>query len=271
MKRNNAGLRRDGWATSVRTAAGAAIAAIVLGLFAVTPAASQSLSAEQILRQADQSVYPDEFRMQGTLTTKNSGRVETEMQMQVEYKRKTGTRIQLLSPPRSRGIRFLQKGNDLWMFNPRAGTGQAIRLSPRASFQGSVFSNRDVGDPQYASDYNVTIAGTVTLNHPELGEVKALLLEGTAKNERVAYSKVKIWVRAEDHMMLQTEYYAKSGLLFKRAVFTRVKQMAGRVRPTLMRMTSMDAKNKESDLSIDSLEANPNLSNAIFTLSALTR
>ncbi|HUX11660.1 MAG TPA: outer membrane lipoprotein-sorting protein [Spirochaetia bacterium] len=247
----------------------AALALWALG--AAPPAAAQDLSADQILRTADQSVYPDRFRMTATLTTKISGQIDTEMQMQIDYKRETGTRIQLLSPPRSRGIRFLQKSSDLWMFNPGAGTGQAIRLSPRASFQGSVFSNRDVGDPQYASDYDVTIAGTQTLQHPELGEVKTILLEGTAKNERVAYSKVKIWVRTGDYMMLQAEYYAKSGLLFKRAVFTRIRELAGKKRPTLLLMTSMDQTNKESELSIDSLQADPNLSDAIFTLAALTR
>jgi len=270
MRINRSGRRKGSRGAAARMAICAA-AAMVLGLSAPLSVPAQTLSAQQILRQADQSVYPDQFRMKATLTTTRSGSVETKMQMRVEYERGTGTRIELLSPPRSRGIRFLQKANDLWMFNPRAGTGQAIRLSPRASFQGSVFSNRDVGDPQYATDYDVKIVGTVTLKHPDLGDVKAILLEGTAKNERVAYSKVKIWVRAEDHLMLQAEYYAKSGLLFKRAVFGRLQQMAGRLRPTLMRMTSMDAKNKESDLSIESLEANPNLSNAIFTLSALTR
>ncbi|WP_455381133.1 outer membrane lipoprotein-sorting protein [Salinispira pacifica] len=250
----------------------AAAAATLVCLFAFGGIASaQNLSADQILRRADQSVYPDRFRMRSTLTTTDNGSVESEMKMEVEYKREVGTRIQLLAPARSRGIRFLQKGEDLWMFNPRAGTGQAIRLSPRASFQGSVFSNRDVGDPQYATDYNVKISGTVDFDHPDLGQVKAILLEGTAKNERVAYSKIKVWVRASDYMMLKAEYYAKSGLLFKTALFTRLRELAGRTRPTLMKMTSMDAKGKESDLSIESLESDPNLSDAIFTLAALTR
>lgn len=249
---------------------GAALA--VLFFCAAGPSVgAQTLSAEQILRKAEQSVYPDAFRMGATIETLKSGTVESRMEMSIRYKRKVGTRIELLSPPRSRGIRFLQRQESLWMFNPAAGTSMAIRLSPRASFQGTVFSNRDVGDPQYSQQYHVHLVGTEEIEQSGVGPVKAIVIEGIARNERVAYAKVKLWVRADNYMMLKAEYYAKSGLLFKTMAFTGVKELGGAMRPTVIRMRSMDQKNKESVMTIQSLTVDPSLPDAIFSLAALTR
>lgn len=251
----------------------AAFTVLFIGIATVafTQSAASSQTANEILRKAEQSVYPDAFTMKVTMKTLESGSVESHMKMNITYKRKVGTRIEILSPSRSRGIRFLQKDSSLWMFNPRAGTSQAIRLSPRASFQGSVFSNRDIGDPQYSQEYNVRVAGNETIDQPGLGKVKAIVIEGTARNERVAYSKMKLWARASDLMLLKAEYFAKSGLLFKTMEFTDIRRMAGAERPSVLRMKSMDQKNKESIMTIDELQRDPALSDAIFTLSALTR
>lgn len=234
-------------------------------------AEAQGPTADQIIRQAEQSVFPDAFVMRATLITRESGAESSRMEMSVSFKRNVGSRIELLAPSRSRGMRFLQKEDALWLFNPQAGGGQAIRLSPKAAFQGSVFSNRDVGDPQYSTEYAMSVLGSEALDHPELGSVPAIVLEGTARNETVAYSRVKLWVRSSDDMLLQAEYYAKSGLLFKRALFTGIRQMAGRERPTEISMVSFDQPARTSVMMIESLEEKPDLPDSLFTLAALTR
>ena len=252
-------------------AASAAVLAIVSWLAVPAVLSAQGLTPDQIVRRAEQTVFPDQYLMRATLRTTQPGKAESPMEMTVTYKRGVGSRIELLSPPRSRGIRLLQKEGALWLFNPQAGTSQAIRLSPKAAFQGSVFSNRDVGDPQYSTEYDMRLAGNETFDHPQLGKVGALLLEGTARNEQVAYSKVKLWVRVGDDLLLQAEYYAKSGLLFKRALFTDVRQMAGRERPTLISMISFDQPDRESALTVSQLEDRPDLTDSLFSLAALTR
>ncbi len=233
------------------------------------PAEAQALTADQVVRSAEQSVFPDAFVMHATLETLPAE--SPRMEMTVSYKRNVGSRIELLAPARSRGLRFLQKEDALWLFNPQAGTSQAIRLSPKAAFQGSVFSNRDIGDPQYSTEYVTRLAGTETIDHPDLGSVPTIVLEGTARNESVAYSKIKLWVRSSDDMLLKGEYYAKSGLLFKRALFTGIRELAGRERPTVIRMISLDQPDRESVMTITSLEEKPDLSDALFSLAALTR
>jgi outer membrane lipoprotein-sorting protein len=232
---------------------------------------AQGLSAEEALRRVEQSAFPDAFVMRATLATLDSGQETASMEMDITYKKGVGSRIELLSPPRSRGIRFLQKEGALWLFNPVAGTGQAIRLSPRAAFQGSVFSNRDLGDPQYSTEYDVRFGGTETFTHPQLGAVPVVVLEATARNPQAAYSRLKLFARATDYLLLQGEYYAKSGLLFKRQLFTGIRDMAGRERPTVIHMVSLDQPNRESVLTIEQMELKPDLPDSMFSLSALTR
>jgi outer membrane lipoprotein-sorting protein len=254
-----------------RVIAAAGLLAFLTGTVAPTVLSAEELTPEQIIRRADQTVFPDAYLMRAGLETTQPGRAAASMEMTVTYKRDVGSRIELLSPPRSRGIRFLQKEDALWLFNPKAGTNQAIRLSPKAAFQGSVFSNRDIGDPQYSKEYDMRLAGSETFDHPALGKVSSLVLEGTARNEQVAYSKVKLWVRSDDYMLLQAEYYAKSGLLFKKALFTGVREMGGRERPTVIRIASFDQPDRESVLTVSRLEERPDLPDSLFTLAALTR
>lgn len=243
----------------------------IFGIGGLPPLGAEDLSAEKIIRSAEQTIFPDAFVMRATLQTLESGSVISSMEMSLSYKRDVGSRIELLSPPRSRGIRFLQKEGALWLFNPAAGTSQAVRLSAKAAFQGSVFSNRDVGDPQYSTDYDMKVLGAEVISHPQLGSVEAIVLEGAARNEQVSYSRVKLWVRRGDFMLLQSESYAKSGLLFKRAVFTDIRELAGRERPTTIRMLSFDQPGRESLLAITSLTPRPDLPGSMFSLAALTR
>ena len=251
-----------------------ALAALILitsCLVAPVSAVAQPPSAEEVLRRAERSMFPDSFVMRATLRTLESGTEATSMQMDISYKRDVGSRIEILSPARSRGIRLLQKEGALWLFNPMAGTGQAIRLSPKAAFQGSVFSNRDVGDPQYSAQYEVTESDQEVLDHPQLGQVPVLVLVAAARGPDAAYSRVKLFVRASDYLLLEGEYYAKSGLLFKRQLFTDIRELAGRQRPTTMRMVSLDQPNRESVMSIESLQEKPALPDSMFSLAALTR
>lgn len=168
-------------------------------------------------------------------------------------------------------MRFLQKEEDLWMHNPRSNSRRAIRLSPRDSFQGSAFSNNDVGDPNYSDDYDVRIAGGETLNHEELGSVETVKLELTAKRETTTYGRIVMWIRESDDIPLKMEYYAKSGLLFKRMTLSEITDLAGRQRPSFMRMESLEQDDFYSTVKIEEMEVREDLPDRYFSQANLTR
>ena len=157
------------------------------------------------------------------------------------------------------------------MYNPKAGSGNAIRLSPRSSFQGIVFSNNDVSDSRYSDDYDVTIRGHETLDVPELGNVPCIVLDGTAKHQRTAYARIVMWVRETDYLPLRMDYYAHSGLLFKRMTLSAIKHVAGRLRPTKITMESLELEGTVSTVLFEDMTVRNDLPDSMFTEASLTR
>ncbi|NBC28470.1 MAG: outer membrane lipoprotein-sorting protein, partial [Spirochaetes bacterium] len=182
-----------------------------------------------------------------------------------------GTFIEITAPARSRGIRFLSKEENLWLYNPRSNSRRAIRLSPRDSFQGTLFSNHDVGDPQYTDDYEARQLQDEGINHPQMGAVETRVIEALPTTDEAPYGRIKMWLRAEDLIPVQMEYYARSGLLFKRMYLSNITELAGAHRPAVMRMESLQLQNAFSRVEILTLEERTDLSDRRFTEANLTR
>jgi hypothetical protein len=80
-----------------------------------------------------------------------------------------------------------------------------------------------------------------------------------------------MWVRQDDLMPVQMEYFAKSGLLFKRMTMLDIRELAGRLRPTRMRMESLEQEDAYSTVTIEEMEIREDLSDRMFSQAALTR
>ena len=125
----------------------------------------------EALKVTDATMYPPSFSMTATITTEQAGRDPLSMEMEVFHRAGLGSFIELVAPARSKGTRLLETAGALWMYSPRAGSRTPLRLSPRESFQGSAFSNNDVGDPSWANDYKATLSGSARVDSPDFGEV----------------------------------------------------------------------------------------------------
>jgi hypothetical protein len=224
-----------------------------------------------MLAHVEESLYPESFFMRATLETHRPDRRDSTMTMESYHKEGVGTFIEIVAPARSRGIRFLQKSGSLWLFNPKSGSRRAIRLSPREAFQGSVFSNNDVGDPTYVDDYTPSFAAPETIRHPTIGDVSCFVLVADAKHADAAYGRVKIWIRQRDLQPVVMEMYAKSGLRFKRMTLRDFQQMAGRLRASVMHMTSEIQEDTYSVVTVEQLERRDDLPDRMFQQSYLTR
>jgi hypothetical protein len=172
-------------------------------------------------------------------------------------------------------MRFLQKENDLWMYNPRSGSRRALRLAPRDSFQGSVFSNNDVSDPDYNDDYDARMIADEMLDHPEVGSVTCTRIEATAAHDEAPYGRIVMWLWGGPDgggvIPLRIDYYSKSGLAFKRMYLSEFGQLAGAYRPRVMRMESLEERGAVTTVRIESLEARDDLPSRLFNQAELTR
>lgn len=245
-------------------------AALIFGLWAGVGTV-WSQDADDLLQAASDALYPESFFMEISMDTTRPDRRDNSMTIESRHSGEHGTLLEIVEPSRSRGTRFLRKGDDLWMYSPRSNSSRAIRLSPRDSFQGSVFANNDIGDPDYSDDYDATLAGTETLETEQLGSVETRKIEASAAHPKAPYGRITMWLRVTDDIPVRMDYYSKSGVLVKRMFLYELEEIAGRVRPTVMRMNSMEIDGAYTVADIHALEVRDDFSARMFSQRALTR
>ena len=247
---------------------------IILAIIALIPvlsARSENIDAQELLRFTEKTLMPIEYYSEMDMKTYKPGKPVKVISMNSWYKKDLGSFIEITAPSRSKGTRMLQKNNSLWLYNPKSGSSRALRLSPKDNFQGSVFSNNDVGDSQYSDDYEALIAGKEIFSHDELGQVECFILHAAAKNNESPYGRIEMIITVDDFIPLWMIYFAKSGLLFKKMTFSGIREMAGVKRPLIYRMDSVEEQNTYSIIEITVLEERNDLPDSMFTLSRLTR
>jgi outer membrane lipoprotein-sorting protein len=249
------------------------IALIALIALAVASTASwaQSPDPAAALKTADEIMYPPSFSLTLSISTAKPGKDSTSMEIEVSHKENMGTFMEILSPARTKGTRFLQTNDALWMFSPKSGSRSALRLSPRESFQGSALSNNDVGDSSWSNDYVTSLAGSETISSADFGEVEAWKIVGKAARKDVPYGEVRMYQRKGDLLPLKIEYFAKSGLPLKAMELSGYATAAGRLRPHRLVITMDDGTGEKSVVVISDLRARDDLPDAMFNQSWLTR
>jgi hypothetical protein len=111
----------------------------------------------------------------------------------------------------------------MWLYIPNV--GKPIRITSLQSIVGGVFNNADIMQIDYSVEYNV-----VKMDKDETGYI----LELKAKNNTVAYDKLKLWA-AKDEILTKIECYSASGMLIKTLEFKEIKDFGnGLVRPSVM-------------------------------------
>jgi outer membrane lipoprotein-sorting protein len=227
-------------------------------------------SAEELLSAVDKILSLESYVSTVTMETAEPGSSPRSMTFETKSRRDKGTYMEIAAPARTKGTRFLQLEGSLWMFNPKAGSANAIRLSAQESFQGSTFSNADVGKNQFSVDYAPSLAGEERIEAPELGQVDCYVVSSLPKTGEAAYGKLTMWIRKGDSMPLRMEYYAKSGLLFKRMVLSKIRDFGAIRRPSVMRMESLEKKGTITTLTISAMEPR-DVPLSVFNKNYLTR
>ena len=224
-----------------------------------------------VFTAVEEIIFPKTYYTVMEMKTVQPGKRDRTLTLESWYSKGKGTLMEFLSPSRQKGIRILQKEQALWLYNPRSNSPRPVRLSPQDSFQGSVFSNNDIGDPQYSDDYNARIASIEKTHHDELGNITVVTIEGTASHQKAPYGKIVMKIDAESLLPVETDYYARSGLLFKHMVFSDFRQIAGRKRSCFFKMDSLEIDGFYSTVELKTLEARDSIEDWRFNESALTR
>jgi len=179
-----------------------------------------------------------------------------------------------VEPPDLRGTKFLihehkNRDDDMWFYLPALRKVKRIAAGGKAgSFMGSDFSNYDIGGGEY-EDWNYTLLGDTLLDG-----ISIWIIEATPKSPEIVkksgYTKIIKWVRDDNYIVIRSDYYDRSGELFKRIEVSEIKEMGGILFETRMEAIDLDSGHR-SIFQFENIEVNIGLSTSIFTLRSLTR
>lgn len=190
-------------------------------------------SARSIVEKADQIRFPPEgFEAVVTISSKSGSEDSIEpRKYRVFSKGNENTIVLTEEPAADRGQAMLMRGRDLWVFLPNV--SQPVRLSLSQRLTGQV-ANGDLARANFVGDYTPRL-----LRSERIGGEPHHVLELTAIDKGVTYSRVLYWVSESNGQPHKAEFYSLSDRLLKTCRYEGYKPLGGRVRPT--RLVMQDA------------------------------
>jgi outer membrane lipoprotein-sorting protein len=230
---------------------------IIVMLLFMTPLTFAELTGEQIMAKVDE-LMPNTGTFTMDLTLVRPGKDNRTSRIKVFVKGSDKILVRYLAPAEEKGQGYLRLGEDEWLYLPNA--NKSMRVSGRQSMQGSDLSNDDILKLKLSLDYDSKIVGE------ENGAGQNLyILELVAKRPTVAYGKLIFWVDKTSLLPTKTEYYAISGKLMKTMTYSQNKELGGRVRPTVMEITSELRKGYRTVMSFTEADYKSDLPDQLFT------
>ncbi|SDT97265.1 outer membrane lipoprotein-sorting protein [Desulfobacula phenolica] len=194
-------------------------------LFYYTPVVSETITAQTILQHTDEIRNPrTDYRVTAKITSKKPRKKDKTAIYEILIKGQDKTIIKTLKPEIDRGTSLLMLKYDLWVFL------QTVSKPLRISLQQRLFgeaANGDIARVNFSGDYDPELLDIVTIK-----EKPFYFLELTAKNEKVTYHKIKLWVMKDTYYPVKGEFYAFSGKLLKTCYYTNYKKVLDKMRPT---------------------------------------
>ena len=207
-------------------------------------ASASARDASQIIKAVDDNLTFDEGVMKAKMIDKKAGGAAKEFDMEIRFKKGTGTLMEFTAPARERGKKVLLAGDNMWMYVP--GLSRPVRLSGRDSFMGTSFSNRDLMDYEMDNDYVSTV---LSENDSEYK------IELKATNKNVSYPRILMWVDKSRLLPTKQELYTVSGNLIKTMTFSDVKDFDGKARPSLMTISDVLTAGSETRVIISRMSS----------------
>jgi hypothetical protein len=209
--------------------------------------------AAELLRTVDGGLYPKIYKSTITMTTVRAGRKPLSNTFDILSKGTDKSLMKITSPARDKGKKILLNGDNLWMFMPEI--SRPIRLTAKQSFMGSTFSNEDLASSGWENNYIAEIT-------QQKGTMILIVLK--AKKNDVAYAKIEMWLDDTTKIPTEMTYFGLSGKAIKKMKMSKVVQIAGLTRPTLMKMEDLIEDGSYTEVETVSMESLDTLADYTF-------
>ncbi|MCO6487501.1 MAG: outer membrane lipoprotein-sorting protein [Phaeodactylibacter sp.] len=244
------------------------LAVLAFTLMMSTAAYAQNLTAKEIIEKADQKARGEtsigELKMTIVRPT-----WKREMQMKSWSKGTEYMLILVTAPARDKGTAFLKRENEIWNWQPTI--DRTIKLPPSMmmqSWMGSDFTNDDlVRESSIVKDYTHELLGRETIDGRECYKIQLTPKE----NAPVVWGKVISWIDTKEFMQLKTEMYDEDGYLVNTMYGKNVRDMDGRMLPSVLEVIPADEEGHKTIVEYLSLEFNEPVKEAFFSVQNMKR
>ena len=239
------------------------------GLLLVAPLAhaGERPTASELLRAMDQNLQFDTRTTASQMVVEDPRR--TRRYDMVTFGRgKDDAAIEYLAPAREKGTKMLKKGDNLWIYMPRAERTQ--KISGHMLRQGMMGSDVSYEDMMQAADFEEMYEAKVVGEGEKDGRA-CWKMEARARDDSVTYPKRVIWIDQEHRLPLSQELFALSGVLLKTWTMSDIEIIEGR--PVAKRMEISDAlrTGSRTTLIVEKVTFGIKLKNEVFTRRWLER
>lgn len=191
---------------------------------------------------------------------------ERTMSMRAWTKGEKKSLVRVLEPKKDRGNGTLTDDNNLWSYSPRVNRVIKVPSSMMGqSWMGSDFSNKDIAkSDEIVDEYEHTLISTEQVDGVTVYEIESIPYEDAA----VVWGREVLRVR-EDFVLLSHSFYDQDDVLVKRLETLAIEAMGGRTIAQRQRMHEIETPDEWTEVSVNTVEYDVELSDSLFTLSNL--
>ena len=177
--------------------------------------------------------------------------------------------VLITAPAKEKGQTFLKLGREMWSWNPTI--SRTIKLPPSMLSQGwmgSDFTNDDLlNQRSIVNDYTHEITGSDQLEGRDCYKIELV----PKPDAPVVWGKINLWITKTDDIMLKSEYYDEDEFLVKTELGENIKNMNGRIIPTVYELIPADEENQKTVVTLSNIEFNVPIEDSFFSLQNMKR
>jgi len=230
---------------------------------------AQEPTAKEIIEKADNKFYGEKSavsEMKMTIARPTWERT-VEFKSWNEGNEKSLTLI--IAPASEKGQTFLKRGNEMWSWNPSI--SRLIKLPPSMMSQGwmgSDYTNDDIlQESSIVNDYTHEIVGEDTIEGRNCYRIKMVAREEAA----VIWGHQLRWIDKKDFLFLKAELYDADGYLVRTETGSRIREMDGRMIPTLLEVVPEEEEGNKTILLIKEIKFNVSIPDQFFSQQNMKR
>lgn len=220
--------------------------------------------AHEIIKKLDENFRGKSIYMQLSMKVVSMGH-ERVMKMQSYSQGTKKSFVKIIYPPKDEGITFLSLDREMWQYVPKI--ERIIKIPPSMMLQkwmGSDITNDDmVKQSSIVEDYEPKIIKR---------EGSVVTIELTPKeNAPVVWGKIILNIDTATYTSHKDIFYDEDGKEVRFFIYKNVKKVGKYFIPTYWRVEASDAKSRYTEMVIEEVEYDTNISEEYFTKSALKR